>query len=278
MQGVTNEGLYEHIQEAVASLRKRTGALPAVGVVPGTYLSGLANTIQVETTVSYDEIPHFPHEALQAEDGKLVFGALGGKSVVAMGARLHLFEGYSAAQVAFPVRLMHALGVKALLTSDTVNSINPSREPGEMVLIDDHINLQWDNPLIGPNDERLGPRFPDMSAPYSPRLNELAIKLAREERIPLHSGVYVAVVGSDLVTGAEYRFLQEIGADVVGMSTVPEVIAAVHQGMEVMAISVITGSCPPDGLEPADTRRVEAAAARAEPSLIRLMTRVIEEL
>jgi purine-nucleoside phosphorylase len=195
-----------------------------------------------------------------------------------MQGRFHLYEGYTAVQVAFPVRVMHALGVRTLLISNAAGGMSPYHEAGGLMLIEDHINLQGANPLIGPNDERLGPRFPDMSQPYSARLKELALRLALEERITLHRGVYVAVPGPNLETRAEYRFLRGIGADAVGMSTVPEVIAAVHMGIEVMALSVITDLCLPDALEPVELERIFAAAAQAEPQLTRLMTRVVEAL
>ena len=273
-----NEGLYERIQEAAAELGKLTGASPSVGIISGTHLEGLIESIQVETSVPYSEVPHFPHGDTPGKDESLLFGSAGGKPVVATGARLHLYEGYTSAEAAFPVRVMKALGANVLLVFDAVCSLNPSIRPAELALIEDHINLQCENPLLGSNDERIGPRFPDMSAPYSRHLNELALKLAGEERIPLHNGVYAAVAGLDVVTDAEFRFMRGIGADVVGMGTVPEVIAAVHQGMEVMAISVVTSPCISDPHELADTGEVTEAAVGAIPCLVRLMMRVIEEL
>lgn len=275
---MSNEGLYEKIQEAVGAVRERSGMEPSVGIILGTGLGKLAEAVDVDRTIPYEEMPHFPLSTVESHDGRLLLGSLAGREVVAMQGRFHLYEGYTAVQAAFPVRVMNALGAEVLLVSNAAGGMSPYHTPGELLLIEDHINLQGDNPLIGPNDERLGPRFPDMSAPYSPRLNALARELALEERIPLHRGVYVAVVGPNLETRAEYRFLRGIGADVVGMSTVPEVIAAVHMGMEVMAISVITDRCLPDALEPVAIEKIFEAAARAEPSLTRLMTRVVERL
>jgi len=275
---VTNEGLYEKIQEAAGAVRERSGMEPSVGIILGTGLGKLAEAVDVDRRIPYEEIPHFPLSTVESHDGRLLLGSLAGREVVAMQGRFHLYEGYTAVQAAFPVRVMNALGAEVLLVSNAAGGMSPYHTPGELLLIEDHINLQGDNPLIGPNDERLGPRFPDMSAPYSPRLNALARELALEERIPLHRGVYVAVVGPNLEPRAEYRFLKGIGGDVVGMSTVPEVIAAVHMGMEVMAISVITDRCLPDALEPVAIEKIFEAAARAEPSLTRLMTRVVERL
>ncbi|MFO7768554.1 MAG: purine-nucleoside phosphorylase [bacterium] len=275
---MTNEGLYEKIQEAVEAVRRRSGAEPGVGIILGTGLGRLAEAIEVSETVPYEEIPHFPLSTVESHDGRLLLGTLGGREVAAMQGRFHLYEGYSAVQVAFPVRVMKALGAEVLLVSNAAGGMSPYHTPGELLLIEDHINLQGDNPLIGPNDERLGPRFPDMSAPYSPRLNALVRELALEEHIPLHRGVYAAVAGPNLETRAEYRYLRAIGGDVVGMSTVAEVIAAVHMGMEVMALSVITDKCLPDALEPVAIEKIFEAAARAEPSLTRLMTRVVENL
>ena len=275
---MTNEGLYAKVQEAAEAVRERVEDAPEIGIILGTGLGKLAEAIEVSTTVPYEEIPHFPVSTVESHDGQLLAGELGGRRIIAMQGRFHIYEGYTAVQVAFPVRVMKALGAETLLVSNAAGGMSPYHEPGELLLIEDHINLQGDNPLIGPNDERLGPRFPDMSAPYSPRLNALARELALEERISLHRGVYVAVAGPNLETRAEYRFLRGIGADVVGMSTVPEVIAAVHMGMEVMALSVITDRCLPDALEPVAIEKIFEAAARAEPSLTRLMTRVVERL
>jgi purine-nucleoside phosphorylase len=207
-----------------------------------------------------------------------LLGRLGGKPVVAMQGRFHRYEGYSLQQVTFPVRVLHALGARTLVVSNACGGMNPLWAPGDLMLIADHINLLGDNPLVGPNDERLGPRFPDMSAPYDPALRALARRSALELGLTLREGVYVAVTGPNLETRAEYRMLRAIGADVVGMSTVPEVIVAVHQGMRVLGISIITDQCLPDALEPADIGRIIDTARRAEPGLTRLIGRIVEHV
>ena len=275
---MTNEGLWDRVQEAAAAVRKRSAAEPPVGLILGTGLGQLADVIDIETSIPYGEIPHFPVSTVESHEGRLLLGTLGGKHVVAMQGRFHLYEGYTAVQVTFPVRVMREVGVRTLLISNAAGGMNPYHRPGELMLIEDHINLQFDNPLAGPNDERLGTRFPDMSEPYSERLKELTRAIALEEGIGLHRGVFVAVVGPNLETRAEYRFLRSIGADAVGMSTVPEVIVAGHAGMEVAAISVITDSCLPDALEPVEIATILEAAGRAEPHLTRIMTRLIERL
>ncbi len=267
-----NEELYDRIQESVTALRVHTTAQPGIGIILGT------GVIEEPIAVPYGEIPHFPVSTVESHEGRLIFGRLGGREVVTMQGRFHLYEGYSPAQITFPIRVMSALGVRTLLVSNACGGLSPWHSTGELMLIEDHINLQGVNPLIGPNDERLGPRFPDMSEPYSERLKELTRRIALEEGIGLHRGVYAAVAGPNLETRAEYRYLRTIGADAVGMSTVPEVIVAVHEGIEVLAISVIADLCLPDALERVDISAILAAAARAEPQLTRLMTRVIESL
>jgi purine-nucleoside phosphorylase len=207
-----------------------------------------------------------------------LLGRLGGRPVVAMQGRFHRYEGYDLQQVTFPVRVMHALGARTLIVSNACGGMNPLWAPGDLVLLSDHINLLGENPLVGPNDDRLGPRFPDMSAPYDPALRAVARAAALELGIVLREGVYVAVPGPNLETRAEYRMLRAIGADVVGMSTVPEVIVAVHQGMSAAGISIITDQCLPDALEPADITRIIATAGRAEPQLTRLVTALVERL
>jgi len=275
---MTNEGLWDRVQEAAAAIRKSTDTEPSVGLILGTGLGQLAEAIDIETSIPYGEIPHFPVSTVESHEGRLLLGTLGGKHVVAMQGRFHLYEGYTAVQVTFPVRVMREIGVQALLISNAAGGMSPYHRPGELMLIEDHINLQFDNPLVGPNDERLGTRFPDMSEPYSERLKEMARAIALEEGIGLHRGVFVAVTGPNLQTRAEYRFLRSIGADAVGMSTVPEVIVARHAGLEVAAISVITDSCLPDALEPVEIDTILEAAGRAEPHLTRIMTRLIERL
>jgi purine-nucleoside phosphorylase len=249
-----------------------------VGVILGTGLGGLAERIQVETAIPYEEIPHFPLSTVESHSGRLLLGTLGGKPVVAMQGRFHRYEGYTLQQVTFPVRVMRALGAETLVVSNACGGMNPFWTPGDLVLIADHVNLLGDNPLIGPNEDALGPRFPDMSEPYSQALQEIAVQVATEKKIPLRRGVYVAVPGPNLETRAEYRMLRTLGADVVGMSTVPEVIVAVHGGMRVVGISIITDACMPDALEVADIAKIIAVANRAEPSLTELVEGIVERI
>ena len=266
------------IEEAVAAVRARSGARPEVAVILGTGLGALAGRIQVETAIPYEEIPHFPLSTVESHTGRLLLGTLGGKPVVAMQGRFHRYEGYTLQQVTFPVRVMRALGAGTLVVSNACGGMNPLWAPGDLVLIADHINLLGDNPLIGPNDDALGVRFPDMSAPYDPELQRLAREVAVEHRIPLRTGVYVAVPGPNLETRAEYRMLRAMGADVVGMSTVPEVIVARHGGMRVMGVSIITDACLPDALQEADIATIIATAQGAEPNLTALVEGVVERL
>lgn len=266
------------IEEAVAAVRARSGVAPAVGVILGTGLGGLAERIRVETSIPYEEIPHFPLSTVESHSGRLLLGTLGGKPVVAMQGRFHRYEGYTLQQVTFPVRVMRALGAETLVVSNACGGMNPFWTPGDLVLIADHINLLGDSPLIGPNEDVLGPRFPDMSEPYSQALQEIAVQVATERKIPLRRGVYVAVPGPNLETRAEYRMLRTLGADVVGMSTVPEVIVAVHGGMRVVGISIITDACMPDALEVADIAKIIAVANRAEPKLTELVEGIVERI
>ena len=270
--------LYDEIQRAADIVRARAALMPVVGIILGTGLGGLAEEIAVEAEVPYETIPRFPLSTVESHAGRLLLGRLGGKPVVAMQGRFHRYEGYSLAQVTFPVRVLHALGASTLIVSNACGGMHPLWDAGDLVLLADHINLLGDNPLVGPNDERLGPRFPDMSAPYSPELRAVARGAARELGITLREGTYVAVAGPNLETRAEYRMLRAIGADVVGMSTVPEVIVANHEGMRVLGISIITDQCLPDALEPADIGRIIETARRAEPSLTRLVRRVVERM
>jgi purine-nucleoside phosphorylase len=274
----TATDLYDRVQAAAESVRGRSGLTPGVAIVLGTGLGGLAKEIAVEVEVAYGDIPGFPLSTVESHAGKLLLGRLGGRPVVAMQGRFHRYEGYDLQQVTFPVRVLHALGARTLVVSNACGGMNPLWNPGDLVLLSDHINLLGDNPLVGPNDERLGSRFPDMSAPYDPELRALARGIALELGIPLREGVYVAVPGPNLETRAEYRMLRAIGADVVGMSTVPEVIVAGHQGMRTIGISIITDQCLPDALEPADLDRIIATAGRAEPALTRLITSLVERM
>ncbi len=275
---MTATTLYDDIQRAADAVRARAPLTPAVGIILGTGLGGLAAEVAVEATVPYETIPGFPLSTVESHAGRLLLGRLGGKPVVAMQGRFHRYEGYSLAQVTFPVRVLHALGASTLVVSNACGGMHPLWDAGDLVLLADHINLLGDNPLVGPNDDRLGPRFPDMSAPYAAELRALARDAARELGITLREGTYVAVAGPNLETRAEYRMLRTIGADVVGMSTVPEVIVANHEGMRVLGISIITDQCLPDALEPADIGRIIETARRAEPALTRLVRRVVERM
>ena len=268
----------EHVERAADAVRARFGERPDVAVILGTGLGGLAGHIARTVTIDYADIPGFPLSTVESHAGRLLCGTLSGKTVVAMQGRFHRYEGYSLSQVTFPVRVLRALGARTLVVSNACGGMHPLWAPGDLMLIADHINLLGDNPLIGPNDDRLGPRFPDMSAPYDERLRALARKVALERGITLREGVYVAVPGPNLETRAEYRFLRGVGADVVGMSTVPEVIVAIHGGMRVLGISIITDQCLPDALEPASVEKIIAVASRAEPNLTTLVCGVLERI
>jgi purine-nucleoside phosphorylase len=270
--------LFDRIQGAAEAVRARTTLVPEAGIVLGTGLGGLVREIAVEAEVPYQSIPGFPLSTVESHAGRLLLGRLGGRPVVAMQGRFHRYEGYDLQQVTFPIRVMYALGARTLVVSNACGGMNPLWSPGDLVLLSDHINLLGDNPLVGANDERLGERFPDMSAPYDPALRSLARAIALELGIMLREGVYAAVPGPNLETRAEYRMLRTMGADVVGMSTVPEVIVARHQGMRTLGISIITDQCLPDALEPADIGRIIETAGRAEPHLTRLTMHLVERL
>jgi purine-nucleoside phosphorylase len=272
------DGLRAEIEEAVACLGIPADRRPRVGLVLGTGLGSLADRLEVLSAVPYDQIPRFPVSTVEGHAGELVFGRIAGAECVVMKGRVHVYEGYSMKQVTFPIRVMRALGVTQLIISNAVGGLNPHFALGDLFLTVDHINLMGDNPLIGPNDDALGPRFPDMSEPYDRRLCALAEQIALSERIVLRKGVFVAVAGPNLETRAEYRFLRWIGADVVGMSLIPEVLVAVHGGMKVLALSVITDMGLPDALEPVDIDRILRTAAEAEPRLTRLVVRTLESL
>jgi purine-nucleoside phosphorylase len=272
--GVTRAG----VERAAAAVRARWGGRPRAGIILGTGLGGLGREIAVEAEVPYVDIPGFPLSTVESHAGKLLLGTLEGLPVAAMSGRFHSYEGYRLSAIGLPVRVLRALGADTLIVSTAVGGMHPLWSPGDVMLICDHINLLGDNPLVGPNDDALGPRFPDMSAPYDPGLAAIARAVALEEHILLREGVYVAVQGPNLETRAEYRFLRGIGADVVGMSTVPEVIAAVHGGMKVLGLAVITDACLPDALEPAALSRILATAGRAEPKLTALIRGVLRRL
>src|SRR5215218_4302841 len=270
--------LYDQIEEAAAAVRAKWPHAPTAGVILGTGLGKLTEDIQTDVVIPYEAIPHFPRSTAPSHKGQLVCGTLGGKSVVAMEGRFHFYEGWTLQQVTFPVRVMKALGAGTLLVSNACGGMNPQWGKGDLMLIEDHINLLGDNPLIGPNDDRLGDRFPDMCNCYDRGLLRLGRAIAMEEQIVCHQGVFVAVSGPNLETRAEYRFLRAIGADVVGMSTVPEVIVAVHAKMRVMGVSVITDQCLPDALEPVSLPAIIATANEAEKKLRVLVRRVVAEL
>jgi len=267
-------------QAALAAqvVRDRFDRVPDVAIILGTGLGALGRAIESQTIIDYAEIPGFPLSTVESHAGRLLCGTLGGKTVVAMQGRFHLYEGYSAHQVAFPVRVMRELGARMLVVSNACGTLHPLWNAGEIMLIADHINLLGTNPLIGPNDDALGPRFPDMSAPYDEELRDIARDVAREHRIVLREGVYVAITGPALETRAEYRMLRTLGADVVGMSTVPEVIAAVHGGMRVLGLSIMTDQCLPDALRPVTLAEIVEMAGRAEPHLTALVRGVLERV
>jgi purine-nucleoside phosphorylase len=266
------------IDVAATAIRKRRPAPPRVGIILGTGLGSLASQIESPTAIPYAEIPHFPVSTVESHAGQLVCGRLRGVEVVAMEGRFHYYEGYSMHEVTFPVRVMRSLGVETLIVTNAAGGMNPHFELADVVVIEDHINLMGDNPLRGRNDDDLGPRFPDMAAPYDRPLINLAQKSALELAIPCHQGVFVAVTGPNLETRAEYRMLRGMGADVVGMSTVPEVIVAVHAGMRVLGFSIVTDICLPDALEPVDIRRIIEVAGRGGERLTKLIGRVLEQL
>ena len=268
----------ESIEVAADVVRARFRTAPDVGLVLGTGLGALAREIDTAATIEYTDIPGFPLSTVESHAGRLLCGTLGGKTVVAMQGRFHRYEGYSLRQVTFPIRVLRALGARTLVVSNACGGMHPLWDAGDLMLIADHINLLGDSPLIGPNDDTLGPRFPDMSDPYDAGLRAIARAVALEQRIMLREGVYVAVSGPNLETRAEYRFLRAIGADVVGMSTVPEVIVAVHGGMRVLGVSIITDRCLPDALEPATVEQIIGVANRAEPQLTALIRGILERL
>lgn len=268
----------EDVEEAAAVIRERFGARPDAAIILGTGLGRLAVEVDAHAVIDYADIPGFPLSTVESHTGRLLCGTLGSKTVVAMQGRSHRYEGYSLQRVTFPVRVMRALGAETLIVSNACGGLNPLWSAGDLMLIADHINLLGDSPLIGPNDDRLGPRFPDLSAPYDTALRDLARRVAAEKEITVREGVYVAVTGPNLETRAEYRFLRAIGADVVGMSTVPEVVVAIHAGMRVLGLSIITDMCLPDALEPTTVERIIAVANRAEPMLAELVRGVLERM
>jgi purine-nucleoside phosphorylase len=264
-------GLYDRIQQAAAAVRAHSAVQPKTGIVLGTGLGDLASAMTVDAAVPYEEIPHFVKSTTIGHKGNFVLGTLSGKPVITMQGRLHYYEGYSMQEITFPIRVMRALGVEDLLVFNAVGGMSPHLDLGDLVIVTDHINLMGDNPLIGWNDDRLGDRFPDMSEPYSRARRATMEAVALELGIPVRRGVLVAVAGPNLETAAEYRFLRRLGADIVGMSMVPENLVAIHAGMKVLGMCVVTDLCKPDALEPADLKRIIATANAAEPGLRRLV-------
>jgi purine-nucleoside phosphorylase len=271
--------MLENIQQTTSYIKSRIGDFePEVGIILGTGLGGLVTEIEVEKQLMYSNIPDFPISTLEFHSGKLIFGMLAGKKVVAMQGRLHYYEGYSMQQITFPVRVMKMLGIKILFVSNASGSLNPDFKKGDLMAIEDHINLQPHNPLIGRNEEALGPRFPDMSQPYRRDLIDNALKIASANNISCHKGVYVAVTGPNLETKAEYRYLRIIGGDAVGMSTVPEVVVANHMGLPVFAISVLTDEGFPEVLQPVSVEEILAVAHEAEPKMTLILKKLIAGL
>jgi purine-nucleoside phosphorylase len=268
----------ENVEASAAVIQSRYAVAPDVAIILGTGLGGLAGRIESSVTIDYADIPTFPLSTVESHAGRLLCGTLAGKNVVAMQGRFHRYEGYTLQQASFPVRVLRALGARTLIVSNVSGGLVPAWSAGDLMLISDHINLLGDNPLVGPNDDRLGPRFADMSEAYDRELRALARDVARAEGIALREGVYIALSGPSLETRAEYRMLRTLGADVVGMSTVPEVIVAVHAGMRVLGLSIITDMCIPETLEPIDVARIIATAGAAEPKLTALVSGVVRRL
>lgn len=268
-------GLWEQVQDALNAIRTRWQGTPRVGLILGTGLGGLSEQIQMEATIPYGEVAHFPASTAPSHAGRLVCGTLQGIPLIAMEGRFHYYEGYSLKQVTFPVRVMRALGAELLVVTNAAGGINPQLELADVVVLEDHINLMPDNPLRGVNDDRLGPRWPDLSEPYDRRLLKITREVALELRLAVHKGVFVAVPGPNLETRAEYRMLKTLGADVVGMSTVPEVLVAIHAGMKVLAFSVVTDLCLPDCLEPVEVPKILENARLGGEKLARLIPAVL---
>ncbi len=271
--------MISQISQAVAFIENAGVTDPQVGVILGTGLGNrFVEELEDKLVIPYSDIPNFPAATVEYHHGKLIYGTIGGKRILTMQGRFHYYEGYSMQQITLPVRVMKAVGVRSLLVSNAAGNLRREWSKGELMLLDDHINLLPDNPLRGPNLKESGPRFPDMSQPYSPDLNDVLVKIAAEENVTLRVGVYASVSGPNLETRAEYRYLQRIGADAVGMSTVPEVIVANHMGLPVCAVSVLTDDCDPDTLKPVELAEIIAVAEKAEPVLTRLFTRLIKQL
>jgi purine-nucleoside phosphorylase len=269
--------LYDKIQDACTTIRSQFPHKPRVAIILGTGLGDIVGDIEVEATIDYADIPHFPTSTATSHRGRLVCGSMAGVPVVAMEGRFHMYEGYSLKLITLPVRVFKELGAELLIVSNACGGLNPYFNAGDIMVIEDHINLLGDNPLIGINDDRLGPRFPDMCEPYDQQWIDRTIKIGRDLGLGIHKGVFVAVAGPNLETRAEYRFLRLIGADVVGMSTVPETIVAVHAGLKTIGLSVITDMCLPDALQPANVEEIIATAGRAAPNLIAIVRGIVDD-
>jgi len=272
------DNLLEKIRNTTDYLINEGITNPEIGIILGTGLSKLVDEIKIIKCIDYADIPDFPVSTVESHHGKLIFGELSGKKVLAMQGRFHYYEGYTMQQITFPVRVMKSLGVKYLLVSNACGALNSEFKKGELMLLTDHINLLGSNPLIGKNHDELGPRFPDMSKPYSTFLNKKIIEIASRERIQLYQGIYTAVPGPNLESRAEYRYLRFIGADVVGMSTIPEILVSHHAGLQSAAISVITDECDPDNLEPCDIKEILKVAALAEKKLTKIVVELVKEI
>lgn len=271
--------MLQTIKEAADFLEQKGVHKPEIGVILGTGLGNLfVKEFRNAIEIAYNLIPHFPLSTVEFHKGKLIFGEINGKKVIALQGRFHYYEGYTMQQITFPVRVMKMLGVKNLVISNAAGNLNLKWKKGELMLIDDHINLQPENPLRGKNDDALGPRFPDMSQPYSKVLNKKLISIAKQQKVKLNIGVYAGVSGPNLETRAEYRFLRTIGADAVGMSTVPEVIVANHADLPCCAVSVLTDDCDPDNLRPVNIQEIVETAGKAEPDLTKLLVALLAEL
>ena len=269
--------LLSQIEEASGAIRTRWNRAPRIGIILGTGLGNFAEQIAAEEKISYEAIPHFPRSTAIGHKGQLVCGTLLGVPVVTMEGRFHIYEGYSAQQVTLPVRVMKHLGISLLVVSNASGGLNPRYRSGDIMLIEDHINLMAANPLIGINDDRLGPRFPDMSRPYDPVLIKRALEIARRENFVAHKGTYIGLTGPNYETRAEYRFLKLIGGDVVGMSTVPEVIVAAHMGLRVLALSTVTNMCLPDAIKASSGAEVVEIAKAAEEKLRKIVLGIVAD-
>ncbi|MNK24615.1 Purine nucleoside phosphorylase 1 [compost metagenome] len=271
--------MLQALNDSIKYIKNKIGEFePEVGIVLGTGLGGLVSEIEVKHSIMYSSIPNFPISTLEFHSGKLIFGTLKGKKVIAMQGRLHFYEGYSMQQITFPIRAMKLLGIKYLFVSNAAGSLNPAFKKGDLMIINDHINLQPESPLRGLNNEDFGPRFPDMSQPYNKELIEKGLKIAQDENITCHQGVYVSVTGPNLETKAEYKYLRIIGGDAVGMSTVPEVIVANHMSIPVFAISVLTDEGFPEDLKPVSLEEIIETAAKAEPQMTKILSQLISTL